>query len=98
VARGGATVPGEEVAQLAGARRRAARLFGTAEALREAIGAPLQPSEQEPYRRQVSRVQDLIGEELLAAAWAEGRAMTLDEAIDYALEASSAQSGGAQTV
>jgi len=31
-----------------------------------------------------------LGEEAFAAAWAEGRAMTMEEAVGYALEESAA--------
>ena len=34
----------------------------------------------------LERVRQMLSEEVAAAAWAEGRAMTLEEAITYALE------------
>ncbi len=63
----------------------APRLFGAAEALREAIGAPLPPNEQEEYRRNIDRAREMLEVEAFASAWKEGRAMTLEQAIDYAL-------------
>ena len=68
-------------------RERAARLFGTAEMLRQGIGAPLPPSERAAYERDVAAVRGGLGEEVFAAAWAEGRAMSSEQAIAYALEA-----------
>jgi tetratricopeptide (TPR) repeat protein len=65
--------------------RRAARLFAAGDALREAGGALLPVTEQEENRRQVSRVRELLGEEAFAAAWEEGRAKSLEEAVAYAL-------------
>ncbi len=65
---------------------RAARLHGAAEALREAIGAPLPLSERAGYERTVSDTRAALGEEAFAAAWGEGRAMTLEQAVAYALE------------
>jgi hypothetical protein len=65
---------------------RAARLWGAAAALREAIGAPLPPSEREKYEREVGAARAALGEEAFASAWAEGEAMTLEQAIAYALE------------
>jgi predicted ATPase/DNA-binding CsgD family transcriptional regulator len=63
---------------------RAAKLFGAAQGLREAIGYQQSPSEravQEPYLVAArSRV-----EETWEAAFAEGRAMELEEAVEYAL-------------
>jgi non-specific serine/threonine protein kinase len=73
------------VAGAEGEAVRAARLFGAAEALMETIAYRLVPQERavlEPYR---ASVRSRLGE----AAWEEthgnGRAMKLDEAIEYAL-------------
>jgi predicted ATPase len=74
------------VAAARGEAERSARLFGASEALPEAMGAPLEPGEmalQEPYLA-ASRSQ--LDETPWQEAWAEGRAMTLEEAISYALE------------
>jgi predicted ATPase/DNA-binding CsgD family transcriptional regulator len=70
------------VAGAEGEAIRAARLFGAAEALMEAIRYRLVPQERavlEPYR---ASIRSRLGE----AAWEEahGRAMRLDEAIEYA--------------
>jgi predicted ATPase len=64
---------------------RAARLFGAAEALRAALGAPLPPSERADYDRGVATARAQLGEVTLAAAWTEGAAMTLEQAIANAL-------------
>ncbi len=67
-----------------GEAERAAKLFGAAQALREAVGYPQPPSEravQEPYL--VATRSRL--EETWEAALAEGRAMDLEEAVEYAL-------------
>ena len=67
-----------------GEAERAAKLFGAAQALREAVGYPQPPSEravQEPYL--VAARSRL--EETWEAALAEGRAMELEEAVEYAL-------------
>jgi DNA-binding NarL/FixJ family response regulator len=64
---------------------RAGRLFGAAEALQEAIGYRLAPQERavlEPYR---ASVRSLLGEATWEEAQARGRAMGLEEAIEYAL-------------
>jgi non-specific serine/threonine protein kinase len=66
--------------------RRAARMLGTAEALRERIGTPLFPNERDEYRRTVDRAREIVDAETFAAAWAEGRAMSMDEAVTCALE------------
>ncbi len=64
----------------------AARLLGAAEIMRETIGTPLPPSDGAEYARQVSAAGAALGQEGLAAAWAEGRAMSLEQAIERALK------------
>ncbi len=59
----------------------AARLWGTAEALREAIDAPLPPVEQAGYEQAVATARDHLGAETFASAWAEGRAMTAEQVL-----------------
>jgi tetratricopeptide (TPR) repeat protein len=79
----------EELAAVAvaqGQPERAARLFGAAEGLREALGAPLPPVDRAEHDRSVAAVRTALGEEAFTAAWAEGRAMSLDEAVAYALK------------
>ncbi len=64
---------------------RAACLWGGAEALCESIGAALPPVEQETYRRDVAQAREAVGEDAFAAAWEEGRALTWERAVEYAL-------------
>ncbi len=68
-----------------GLHGRAARLFGAAEALRELINAPLSPAERAEYEHQVSTVRTALTPSVLEAAWGQGRILTLEEAIEYAL-------------
>jgi DNA-binding CsgD family transcriptional regulator/tetratricopeptide (TPR) repeat protein len=78
----------EGLAAVAGAKEeagRAARLYGAAEALRETMGAPLPPVERSDYDRKVTVVRAQLGEAAFAAAWGEGKAMTPEEAVEYAL-------------
>jgi tetratricopeptide (TPR) repeat protein len=65
---------------------RAARLFGAAEALREAIGASWSPISPVDHERGVAAVRAALDEATFAAAWAQGRAMSLNQATAYALE------------
>ena len=74
------------VADAQGDPVRAARLFGSAEALREAIGAQLQPVDRGEYDRQVAAVRAHLEAAAGDRAWAEGRALPMDQAIAYALE------------
>lgn len=64
---------------------RAARLFGAGEVLREAVGASVLPFYRKDYDCGVEAVRKGLGEKALSANWAEGRTMTLDEAIRCAL-------------
>jgi predicted ATPase/DNA-binding SARP family transcriptional activator len=88
----------EQLAAVAGSRsqpERAARLFGAAQALREASGAALPPDE---YQRTLAAAQARLDEASWVAAWAEGQAMTLEQAIAYALEGSQLASASSITI
>jgi predicted ATPase/class 3 adenylate cyclase len=65
---------------------RAVRLWGAAASLREAIGLPRSPREQERYEREMAQARAAPGEDGFTTAWEEGRAMTWEQAVDYALE------------
>ncbi len=65
--------------------RDAARLFAAAEVLRRRIGYRRSPAEQAAYDSTVSTLLAVLGKATLATAWAEGQAMTLEQAIEYAL-------------
>jgi non-specific serine/threonine protein kinase len=58
---------------------RAARLFGAAEAWWLACGAVRYAPEQATYERDIANLQAQLDEAAFASAWAEGRAMTLDQ-------------------
>jgi hypothetical protein len=61
---------------------RALRLAGAAEALKESAGGQVPPEFAYPDPRLAARTA--LSEERIASAWAEGRAMNLDEAVAYA--------------
>jgi predicted ATPase/class 3 adenylate cyclase len=80
----------EGLAAVACARSRygeGARILGAAEALREATGFQPAPFEQADHDHLVVSVRATLGDAAFAAAWSEGRAMTLEQAIEYALAA-----------
>jgi hypothetical protein len=62
--------------------KRAAYLCGATAALLSALNTDLEAD--------IAAIRAQIGEEVFAAAWAEGRAMALDQAIAVALEGSPA--------
>ena len=73
-----------KVAAVQGQARRAAQLYGTAEALRETMGTPLPPSERASHERAVAAVRADLEETAFAQAWAEGQAMTMEQAMTAA--------------
>jgi non-specific serine/threonine protein kinase len=78
----------EAFAQLAAAQKqfkRAAILSGAAEQMRQTFTTLLDPSKKELYTSSIPDVRKQLGEAAFETAWAEGRTMKMQEAIDYAL-------------
>jgi predicted ATPase/DNA-binding SARP family transcriptional activator len=65
---------------------RGTRLFGTAEALCETNRWTLFATDQIDRERWVAAARAGLGEAAFAAAWAQGRALSLDQAVAQALE------------
>ena len=72
----------------------AAQLWGAAESLREAIGAPMPPVDRAPYERTVATARARLGEQAFARAWAKGKAMPLAEALAAPTKAKDAAPAG----
>jgi hypothetical protein len=84
----GIAEPLESLARLAVQGRewdRAARLWGAAAALREALGAPRAPNRRAEGERELGAARAALGESAFAASWAEGQALSLEQAIADAL-------------
>jgi DNA-binding SARP family transcriptional activator len=66
----------------------AARLWGAAEALRERMGMSFSHFDlaASGYEQHLAAVRSALDEASFEAAWAEGRAMSPEQAIEYALE------------
>ena len=78
----------EKLAAIAGAQGqpgRAARLLGAASALRQTIGAPMSARDRGDYERLAAAVRADLTEDEFTLAWEQGRAMTLEQAIAFAL-------------
>jgi hypothetical protein len=78
----------EGFAGLAGARAqgaRAARLWGAAESLRTSSGAPRPPDARLLYEPSMAAARSQLDEVAWEAAFAEGMAMSPEEAAEYAL-------------
>jgi hypothetical protein len=79
----------EDFAGLAGRQgqfERAVRLLGAAEAVAATLRRTLPVAVAAEYARTAAAARAALSEEAFAAAWAEGRVMTLEEAVAYALE------------
>jgi len=74
------------VAGAKGEAERAARLWGAAQALHETKGIPRDTDFLAEADARISAVRSGMGEEAWGEAWRKGPAMTLDEAVSYALE------------
>ena len=68
------------------APRRAARLWGAADALRQEMGGAMSAHQRIAYERQVKPVRAILTAEAFDQAWDGGRAMSLDHAVRYALD------------
>jgi hypothetical protein len=76
-----------------GEPRRAAILLGAAAALWEALGYEPERHVRRQHEACMTFAQSELSEETFTLAWAEGRAMQLDEAITYAQQDSNFPSG-----
>ncbi|HSH81420.1 MAG TPA: hypothetical protein VLA19_23070, partial [Herpetosiphonaceae bacterium] len=83
----------------AGSAEHAVRLLGASEAALERMGAFHQPSDMPEIDRIVAAVRERLDDAAFDSAWAEGRAMTLEQAVADALEEAGDRSitGSAET-
>jgi tetratricopeptide (TPR) repeat protein len=66
-------------------RQRAAKLFGAAEAIREMTGHKPTDEEQTEEAQFISRLRAMLPETEFNTLWAEGKSMTMEQAIHLAL-------------
>jgi tetratricopeptide (TPR) repeat protein len=64
---------------------RAARIAGATDSLRRSLGIPLGPLDQEHLDRWLSKARAALDEGSFRDHWNEGAAMTMDQAIHYAM-------------
>lgn len=76
-----------------GLPERAARLIAWVDAMREATEDFRPPVEQPDVDRDLAVIRAQLDEAAFNAAWAEGRAMTMEQAIEYAFESDSIKPG-----
>jgi predicted ATPase/transcriptional regulator with XRE-family HTH domain len=73
------------LAILEGEPERAARLFGAAEVVLESTNSRLDWIDRLGYDQYVATAREQLGEAAFAEAWAEGRTMTMEQALTYAV-------------
>ncbi len=62
------------------------RLWGAAAALRQVVRSPIAPADRARHKEAVARARRRLGQKAFARAWAEGGAMTLEDAIASSLD------------
>ena len=69
-----------------GQMEKAVRLFGAATVLRSSIGSVIDPADQDRYKKNLNSLRVKLGKQRFKATWDEGRAMSMEQAVSYALE------------
>jgi tetratricopeptide (TPR) repeat protein len=64
----------------------AAKLLGVAERIREEMNSPLSPVDLPNHEQDVGMIRSALGEFTFIKAWEDGKALTIERAIEYALE------------
>jgi predicted ATPase/class 3 adenylate cyclase len=82
------------VARVDGQPDRAARLRGAVAALHEATGRRTSRWVREEGETETALLRETLGDSAFEAAWNEGRAMSVDQAVRYALEEIDVKPGG----
>jgi DNA-binding CsgD family transcriptional regulator len=72
------------LAAIAGSHREAARLFAAADSIRARTSEIRLPTLDADYRAAVENLRNAMGDGDFETAWAEGAALSTDEAIAYA--------------
>lgn len=65
---------------------RALQLFSAANVLREKRGTPMTPDEQLYFEEQLTGLREKMNEKQFDAAWSKGHMMTMEQAIEFAME------------
>jgi tetratricopeptide (TPR) repeat protein len=67
--------------------KRAARLMGAADGIIDSQRVSLMPGDRRPYESSRTMIRGMLDEEAYRIAWEQGRAMSINEMLAYALEA-----------
>jgi len=63
-------------------------LFAAANVLREKRGTPMTPDEQLYFEEQLTSLREKLNENQFDSVWSKGHVMTMEQAIEFALEVS----------
>jgi non-specific serine/threonine protein kinase len=63
----------------------ATQLFAAVEGMRKSLGIALPPHQRARHERRIEAIRNALDKAVFAAAWARGKAMSVDEAVAYAL-------------
>jgi non-specific serine/threonine protein kinase len=74
----------------------ATRLMAAAESIRELIGKPLIRAQIAPHARDLATVRRRLDPESFMTAWAEGRSMTWEQGVAFAVTLDDAPAGGSE--
>ena len=62
----------------------AARLYGAAQVVREALNSPVPPGDDKDYyAEEVAATREALGDEDFAAAWEAGRQLSFEDALRF---------------
>jgi lipopolysaccharide biosynthesis regulator YciM len=75
------------IARAKGECEHAVQLLGAVESLRERLNTDMTLVERRDYEEELSALRNQVDQTVLAKTWAQGRDMTMEEAITLALEA-----------
>jgi hypothetical protein len=81
------------IALAQGQPERALQLLGAAGALRQKVGTPMTPDEQRYFDEQLNELRQKMDATKFDSLWAQGRGLTMEAAIAYALAPDAGQSG-----
>lgn len=81
------------IALAQGQSERALQLLGAASALRQKVGTPMTPDEQRYFDERLNELRQIMDAAKFDSLWAQGRGLTMEAAIAYALAPDSGQSG-----
>jgi non-specific serine/threonine protein kinase len=74
------------IAQALGDNPRTARLFAAAETIRKSVNSLRMPSEQKEFEQATKNLQSQMDENEFNQVWEEGCSITMEQAIEFALE------------